>query len=118
MVAITVILAAVIATFVLGLGDSLSNNAPQASFEFDASSDSITMTGGDEIDGSKITVTTPGGTIANPAGSGTSPEVPSSITAGDDLLTNAGTGVFGQDDTVRIIWNDQGSSAVIGSQNA
>jgi flagellin-like protein len=35
MVAITVILAAVIATFVLGLGDQVSNTAPQASFTFD-----------------------------------------------------------------------------------
>jgi len=35
MVAITVILAAVIATFVLGLGDQVSNTAPQASFSFD-----------------------------------------------------------------------------------
>ena len=35
MVAITVILAAVIGTFVLGLGDQVQNNAPQASFSFD-----------------------------------------------------------------------------------
>jgi flagellin-like protein len=35
MVAITVILAAVIGTFVLGLGDQVQNNAPQATFSFD-----------------------------------------------------------------------------------
>lgn len=35
MVAITVILAAVIATFVLGLGEQVSDTAPQASFNFD-----------------------------------------------------------------------------------
>jgi flagellin-like protein len=35
MVAITVILAAVIATFVLGLGEQVSDTAPQASFTFD-----------------------------------------------------------------------------------
>ena len=35
MVAITVILAAVIGTFVLGLGDQVKNNAPQAAFSFD-----------------------------------------------------------------------------------
>jgi flagellin-like protein len=35
MVAITVILAAVIATFVLGLGDQVSDTAPQASFSYD-----------------------------------------------------------------------------------
>jgi flagellin-like protein len=35
MVAITVILAAVIATFVLGLGEQVSDTAPQASFNFE-----------------------------------------------------------------------------------
>ncbi|WP_396611913.1 type IV pilin [Haloferax sp. S1W] len=35
MVAITVILAAVIGTFVLGLGDQVSETSPQASFSFD-----------------------------------------------------------------------------------
>jgi flagellin-like protein len=38
MVAITVILAAVIATFVLGLGEQVSDTAPQASFDFDYNS--------------------------------------------------------------------------------
>ncbi|WP_018258131.1 type IV pilin [Halomicrobium katesii] len=42
MVAITVILAAVIATFVLGLGDQISNTAPQASFSFDYTENDIT----------------------------------------------------------------------------
>jgi len=52
MVAITVILAAVIGTFVLGLGDSVES-APQASFNFDydSSNDNVTIThrGGDNI---------------------------------------------------------------------
>jgi flagellin-like protein len=39
MVAITVILAAVIATFVLGLGEQVSDTAPQASFSFDLEDD-------------------------------------------------------------------------------
>jgi FlaG/FlaF family flagellin (archaellin) len=53
MVAITVILAAVIGTFVLGLGDSVES-APQASFNFDydSSNEKVTFThrGGDTID--------------------------------------------------------------------
>jgi FlaG/FlaF family flagellin (archaellin) len=48
MVAITVILAAVIGTFVLGLGDQVQNNAPQATFSFDyentATSNDVTVT--------------------------------------------------------------------------
>ena len=39
MVAITVILEAVIGTFVLGLGDQVQNNAPQATFSFDYDAD-------------------------------------------------------------------------------
>jgi flagellin-like protein len=42
MVAITVILAAVIGTFVLGLGDQIQNTTPQASFGFDTTTNSST----------------------------------------------------------------------------
>jgi len=58
MVAITVILAAVIATFVLGLGDQVSNTAPQASFstEYDSTNDWVEFThdGGDSIKASNL----------------------------------------------------------------
>lgn len=59
MVAITVILAAVIGTFVLGLGDSLNDTAPQASFTVDSADSSninITKTGGESIEASDLTV--------------------------------------------------------------
>jgi flagellin-like protein len=61
MVAITVILAAVIATFVLGLGDQVSNTAPQASFSTDYEGPStgtgdlsITHDGGDTIKATEL----------------------------------------------------------------
>jgi flagellin-like protein len=62
MVAITVILAAVIGTFVLGLGDQVSNTSPTASFTFDlnegatSQGDALTVThdGGDQITASQI----------------------------------------------------------------
>jgi flagellin-like protein len=53
MVAITVILAAVIASFVLGLGDQAGNVAPQASFtsDYDSNDGNVTIThdSGDSI---------------------------------------------------------------------
>jgi len=57
MVAITVILAAVIGTFVLGLGDSLEQ-APQAQLDAEASSDDIIINhnGGDVLPQSDITI--------------------------------------------------------------
>jgi hypothetical protein len=51
MVAITVILAAVIGTFVLGLGDNV-NSAPQASFTCDG--DALLHNGGDSIEADQL----------------------------------------------------------------
>ena len=58
MVAITVILAAVIGTFVLGLGENVES-APQASFDFsniNSTATEIEHRGGDTIDGNDIEI--------------------------------------------------------------
>lgn len=68
MVAITVILAAVIGTFVLGLGDQLGDSAPQASFSTDnvtnASDGNISFnvekTGGQDLTTSEIVLSVDG----------------------------------------------------------
>lgn len=67
MVAVTVILAAVIATFVLGIGDGVNDTAPQATFSFDynqngVGSDELTSTheGGEIIDGDNLNITSTG----------------------------------------------------------
>jgi len=60
MVAITVILAAVIGSFVLGLGDQLQDSSPQASFGFSTTTVAVQDdddTAPDEIDVSAVTVT-------------------------------------------------------------
>jgi len=59
MVAITVILAAVIGAFVLGLGDQASESAPQASIDISFEGDDVvnlTHGGGDNIQTSEIEV--------------------------------------------------------------
>ena len=70
MVAITVILAAVIASFVLGLGDS-QEVAPTATFDFNYDADNsqltITHTGGDNVRSDELYVR---GTDVSPAPSG------------------------------------------------
>ncbi|SDJ63754.1 flagellin N-terminal-like domain-containing protein [Halovenus aranensis] len=65
MVAITVILAAVIATFVLGLGEQVSDTAPQASFNFDYNE---TQPEAGAQDSFNVFVKDTGGTPSNPAG--------------------------------------------------
>jgi len=63
MVAITVILAAVIGTFVLGLGDQLQSTTPQASFGFDQSTTDVVVgdvgggTGTNTITVTSVTIT-------------------------------------------------------------
>ncbi|WP_418283928.1 type IV pilin [Halorubrum sp. DTA46] len=60
MVAITVILAAVIGTFVLGLGDSLGDNQPSAQLnvnvDYAANNTTIEHNGGDSIESDELTV--------------------------------------------------------------
>jgi flagellin-like protein len=125
MVAITVILAAVIATFVLGLGDSLSNTAPQASFSFDyesgassgdvdispsASPDgtlTVTHDGGEQIDAAALEISaSPGGT-ATDSGLSWSGDVSAGSSASVDVDSAS---------TVRVIYSaeDGGSSATLG----
>jgi flagellin-like protein len=119
MVAITVILAAVIATFVLGLGEQVSETAPQASFTFDYEPDgsgsqgdlTITHAGGESIEASQLNVR---GSTA----SGTSSETWSGIAGSstpDTALVKAGDSVtitINNDDTIRVTFvNDQGSSS-------
>jgi flagellin-like protein len=67
MVAITVILAAVIGSFVLGIGGDVQE-APQASFSYDSSSDVIVHEGGDSINISDISPSS--GTVNDNNGNG------------------------------------------------
>lgn len=103
MVAITVILAAVIGTFVLGLGDQVQQQTPQATWSFDTGSQSyedgathtltattvtITHEGGDTISASDLSVTVNG----NPAY--------------DVVTTGSGT-----DEDVNLVWDTGSISA-------
>jgi len=102
MVAITVILAAVIGAFVLGLGDQVSNTAPQATFQFEFSdSDTATVeyTGGEQIENSTVIVKSNNESNFGATGS---------LQIGNTATVNT-TG----SDTVRVIW----SSPSGGSEN-
>jgi len=76
MVAITVILAAVIGTFVLGLGDQVQSTSPSASFTFDFTDNSagtsdeldVTHDGGDSIGGDRISFAVTGATADDGSG--------------------------------------------------
>jgi flagellin-like protein len=112
MVAITVILAAVIATFVLGLGEQVSSTAPQASFSFDydnsssGSSGNLTIahSGGATLNIENVAVQVADNSSVNIS---SWPGGDNEITAGDSVTVNATSG-----DSVRITWtNDQGTDS-------
>ena len=117
MVAITVILAAVIGAFVIGIGDD-QETVPQASWDWDYSEtdDEITVThsSGDSIDRDRLSVTGGGVTDTTPV-------------EGDDLFdgvttVSAGTqseeiGVDPDDGAINLVWEseDGGTSSTLSS---
>ncbi|MCU4800916.1 type IV pilin N-terminal domain-containing protein [Halobacteria archaeon HArc-gm2] len=113
MVAITVILAAVIATFVLGLGDQVSSTAPQSSFTFDYDGSDLTIThnGGDSIQANEL--------YLKGAVSGDWTSVGSASYTSSDMIS-AGYGVtvgVSDTDTIRVVYqsSEGGNSATLGT---
>jgi len=126
MVAITVILAAVIGTFVLGLGDRVSQASPSATFTFDYAASgggNITVDaahdGGESVPADQVDVTVGGEVIYSEGGLIAPTDANSSswsgdITAGDSISVEGEN--FADGEAVKIIWTASGSdkTAVIG----
>ena len=114
MVAITVILAAVIGAFVLGLGDQASETAPQASFDFDFNQDdnlaNVTHGGGDSIDNSSLTVRNESDTNDRVYFLDDGDTVSAGDTATIDY-DNSG-------ETIRVIWEGDSTSNTLAERNA
>jgi len=104
MVAITVILAAVIGSFVLGLGDQLQNTTPQAQFGFDQSSQEYIDSGspGDTMTAITVTITHENGDSID--------EGNLDVTVnGDPAYDVQTTGDDAADENVKTVWADGGS---------
>jgi flagellin-like protein len=118
MVAITVILAAVIGTFVLGLGDQVQQTSPTAQFSFDYDSGNnlldVTHDGGDGITASQLTVvgdidasvTNSDAHTSGDAWSADGYNPSSTITAGDSITLGIDSTVSNPE--VSVIWNAEG----------
>jgi flagellin-like protein len=124
MVAITVILAAVIGTFVLGLGQGVQS-APQAQFTIETANfndgnvdtDAFTIThdGGDTVESANIEIIVNSTTVYEDGSIASSPAVnstpgsdwPAEVNAGAAQTVredDSGTSEFEEDDTVRVVW--------------
>jgi len=129
MVAITVILAAVIGTFVLGLGDQIQSTTPQASFGFDsadsATNVTITHESGNSIPASNINISATSNFSATGDTSATDnstsyswadfPSASTDVSAGSSVTVTSTTGGFGGE-TIRVIYSspDSDSSFTLG----
>jgi flagellin-like protein len=127
MVAITVILAAVIATFVLGLGEQISETSPNTSFSFEyndvnGESDSwgvstsgaivnVTHSGGPNINANQLRMSGSsehGGSVVWGNSSGTTPyNANDEISAGDTVDY-----AMASDDRIQVTWeNEEGTQS-------
>lgn len=139
MVAITVILAAVIGTFVLGLGDQVQDNQPRANFQFEYDfldtgnqnqQITITHTGGDDVQLSTVSIVVGGETLYEDSSVVSDPDGDSDldlleqdswtdpISAGDSvrIQENLNDDFINKDEDVRVVWNSPSgdASATIG----
>jgi flagellin-like protein len=122
MVAITVILAAVIATFVLGLGEQVSQTSPNASFTFDYDGSNtstgqlsgngngmltITHAGGPNIDSTQISVSGSGLATSNSNTTWAKAGVSGDVSAGTSIDVSVNDG-----ETVSVTWeNEEGTES-------
>ena len=125
MVAITVILAAVIGTFVLGLGDQVGDTSPNANFAIDFVDDDhfeVVHDGGDSIDSSNLFVSDGTSTDAWNKGDPSfdaNADQNGTVSAGstfytDTSMTDVTTDINGDTtDTVRVIWESGDTSSTL-----
>ncbi|MUV85088.1 type IV pilin [Natronomonas sp. CBA1123] len=121
MVAITVILAAVIGTFVLGLGDQVQQTSPNAqwNWEVDGTALNVTHEGGDSVEANLLEVTGPSSVttyedgsdtiVCNEEASGGNLEWTSATISAGDTCRVAGDA--GTDNTFRLIWTAEGGGS-------
>jgi flagellin-like protein len=129
MVAITVILAAVIGTFVLGLGENVQSNNPSTSFGFDLDEGSTSGTtgleGGAGSSDGDLTITHESGDTIDPERISIVDDESSSLEGGTEVFDSVSeisagdteTVVIDTRDTIRIVWTSEGggNSATLGT---
>lgn len=109
MVSITVILAAVVGTLVLNVGQDIQQTAPQASFDtaYNETADSATITheAGDSIPASRLNVTSTDSLNYTSAATETFEDVGGEIAAGDSATYAKGSDWSGE--TLRVVWTSE-----------
>ena len=118
MVAITVILAAVIGTFVLGLGDSISDTTPSASINGEIDDGDIVFThqSGQNIDGANLRVADTGDNVAEDRSEIEDFGEGETFSAGDVIrLSDEDDFEQGEDQTARLVFDSGSTSSTLAS---
>ena len=120
MVAITVILAAVIGTFVLGLGDQVGDTAPNANWDAEVVDDEpddsdtafmeFTHTGGDQVENNTLDVTLSGNSASGNIDSFEASE--ETLTAGETVSATTDDDID-QGAEVRLVWESGDRSSIL-----
>lgn len=121
MVAITVILAAVIGTFVIGLGDGVGDTAPQASFDTDTNETNTEVTfthrSGDSIPNGTAYLVASGGVSLNDTQADSNVADLSDGRAAVEVDLSAGSSVSanvsGTDGSVSLVYDDGDRSTTL-----
>ena len=118
MVAITVILAAVIGTFVLGLGDQVGDTAPNANWdeEVDGPDGTVTFThnGGDSVEADTLSISSSDDDIVsvdNPDGDTSVESLSAGNSISSDLTNETETGEV----SINLVWESGDSSSILTS---
>ena len=101
LVAVTVVLGTVVASFAFDIGSDSTNKAPQVSWEYEYNGGDIEAThaSGDDLVGDSLSVQGISGSCAN-----TGFTRSSTVTSGDRIQIGSGCGTSGV--TIQIIWDD------------
>lgn len=109
LIAVTVILAAVVATFTLDLGSESTNDTPKVNWEYEYNSGKIQAThaSGDDVKSDALKIQ--GSCATDP------PSPPSTISSGDTITIGNGSCTT-SGENIKIIWTDPVSdnSAILG----
>lgn len=115
MVAITVILAAVIGTFVLGLGDQVQETSPNAQWDWEVQDDDsldLTHEGGDSVNPARLSMSGPSAATVGSCGDGDWTPDEEEVTAGNacegivsDTTATSAEGEY------RLTWTAEGGSS-------
>lgn len=127
MVAVTIVLAAIIGTYVLGIGGDLTDSSPSASFEISSSENNGNATvaiihgGGDNVDAESLEVTIGDHTVYND-GPVNSADITVSgwtgrqVTTTDRLDIESNNSAIESGDLILVVWSGEDSSSILAEE--